>query len=235
MADKRRARYGAKGGNLTPQQAKKQLTVPLYAVMTVMGVGVSLFYLAVGQGALIPGELGFGAENPLAGVESPLLLSVGLLLPSLIGLLLLTPPARRAFSRLSPMDPDSPVHAVALSLSMLVVVNLSFTLGIGLQNLTDLLAAQEVEGVQSVTLGALSPFDRDGKPKFGEKRHPDVEDDVIIYANATILGGSTVIGERAIIGGNTWIVESVPPDTVVARTSRFTESQEARTVAVPQT
>lgn len=68
---------------------------------------------------------------------------------------------------------------------------------------------------QGVTLGALSPFDREGKPRKGEKRHPDLEDDVIIYANATILGGKTVIGKGAIIGGNTWIIKSVPPGAVI--------------------
>ncbi|MCK4542478.1 MAG: serine acetyltransferase [Spirochaetales bacterium] len=63
---------------------------------------------------------------------------------------------------------------------------------------------------QGVTLGALSPFDRQGKPRKGEKRHPDIEDDVIIYANSTILGGKTVIGKGAIIGGNSWITRSIP-------------------------
>ena len=48
-----------------------------------------------------------------------------------------------------------------------------------------------------------------------QKRHPTVEDDVIIYANATILGGDTVIGARSVIGGNVWITYSVPPDTEV--------------------
>jgi len=47
------------------------------------------------------------------------------------------------------------------------------------------------------------------------KRHPTVQDDVIIYAQATILGGKTVIGARSVIGGNVWITESVPPDTRV--------------------
>ena len=70
---------------------------------------------------------------------------------------------------------------------------------------------------QGVTLGALSPFDRDGIPKKGQKRHPDIEDDVIIYANATILGGETVIGRGAVIGGNTWITRSVPPGATVKR------------------
>jgi serine O-acetyltransferase len=63
---------------------------------------------------------------------------------------------------------------------------------------------------QGVTLGALSPFDNQGRPRRGMKRHPDIEDEVIIYANATILGGKTVIGKGAIIGGNTWITRSVP-------------------------
>ncbi|MDD3807044.1 MAG: serine acetyltransferase [Candidatus Marinimicrobia bacterium] len=69
---------------------------------------------------------------------------------------------------------------------------------------------------QGVTLGALSPFDKSGRPRKGEKRHPDIEDDVIIYANSTILGGKTVIGKGAIIGGNTWITESIPPYAIVS-------------------
>jgi serine O-acetyltransferase len=48
-----------------------------------------------------------------------------------------------------------------------------------------------------------------------KKRHPSIGDDVIIYANATILGGETVIGDRSVIGGNVWITHSVPPDTEV--------------------
>ncbi|UCE07517.1 MAG: serine acetyltransferase [bacterium] len=68
---------------------------------------------------------------------------------------------------------------------------------------------------QGVTLGALSiPSDKvDGFRN--KKRHPTIEDEVIIYANATILGGNTIIGARSIIGGNVWITESVPPDTKV--------------------
>ncbi len=68
---------------------------------------------------------------------------------------------------------------------------------------------------QGVTLGALSPFDKKGIPKRGIKRHPDIEDDVIIYANSTILGGDTVIGKNSIIGGNCWITKSVKPNSVV--------------------
>lgn len=68
---------------------------------------------------------------------------------------------------------------------------------------------------QGVTLGALS-LPRDARARYrNTKRHPTIEDDVIIYANTTILGGNTVIGARSIIGGNNWITESVPPDTKV--------------------
>ncbi|MBN2651443.1 MAG: serine acetyltransferase [Spirochaetales bacterium] len=68
---------------------------------------------------------------------------------------------------------------------------------------------------QGVTLGALSPFDKKGNPLRGAKRHPDIEDNVIIYANATILGGNTIIGKGSIIGGNCWVTESIPPGTIV--------------------
>lgn len=62
---------------------------------------------------------------------------------------------------------------------------------------------------QGVTLGALS-LPRDAGEKLrSKKRHPTIEDDVIIYANTTILGGDTVIEKGAIIGGNNWITKSV--------------------------
>lgn len=65
---------------------------------------------------------------------------------------------------------------------------------------------------QGVTLGAKSfTLDEQGNPIKGVKRHPDIEDKVIIYAGATILGGDTVIGHDSIIGGNVWLTQSVPP------------------------
>lgn len=60
---------------------------------------------------------------------------------------------------------------------------------------------------QGVNLGALSVE----KSMQSEKRHPTVEDDVVIYSGATILGGTTVIGHHSIIGGNVWLIKSVPP------------------------
>ncbi|GGG18782.1 serine acetyltransferase [Lysinibacillus alkalisoli] len=65
---------------------------------------------------------------------------------------------------------------------------------------------------QGVTLGALSfPLDEDGNPIKGIKRHPNIEDDVIIYAGATILGGKTTIGHHTVLGSNIWLTHSVPP------------------------
>ena len=69
---------------------------------------------------------------------------------------------------------------------------------------------------QGVTLGGLS-FDKDesGVLVKGLKRHPNIEDNVVIYANATILGGSTTIGHDSEIGGNVWLKDSVPPNSRV--------------------
>jgi serine O-acetyltransferase len=69
---------------------------------------------------------------------------------------------------------------------------------------------------QGVTLGALSfPKDENGELIRNRKRHPTIEHDVVIYANATILGGETTIGHHAVIGSSVWITRSVEPHTVV--------------------
>ena len=68
---------------------------------------------------------------------------------------------------------------------------------------------------QGVSLGALSV----SKSMSKQKRHPTIEDNVIIYSNATILGGQTVIGHDSIIGGNVWLIEGVPPYSIVYHTS----------------
>ncbi len=69
---------------------------------------------------------------------------------------------------------------------------------------------------QGVTLGALAVR----KQLANRKRHPTIGDDVVIYANATILGGSTNVGSGSIIGGNVWLTSSVPPRSVVQFSSR---------------
>ena len=69
---------------------------------------------------------------------------------------------------------------------------------------------------QGVTLGAKSfPKDENGNPVKGIKRHPNIEDRVIVYSGATILGGDTTIGHDSVIGGNVWLTESVPPHSTV--------------------
>jgi len=69
---------------------------------------------------------------------------------------------------------------------------------------------------QGVTLGALS-FQKDGDGNLvrGTKRHPTIGDRVVIYANATVLGGMTVVGEQSVIGASVWLTKSVPPSTTV--------------------
>lgn len=69
---------------------------------------------------------------------------------------------------------------------------------------------RNVKIYQGVTLGALYV----GKNLAGKKRHPTIEDNVVIYSNSTILGGDTVIGHDSVVGGNTWLTESIPPYSV---------------------
>ena len=72
------------------------------------------------------------------------------------------------------------------------------------------------EGVkiyQGVTLGALVVQ----KSLSNKKRHPTLEDEVVVYANATILGGDTVVGRASVIAGNAWLTQSVPPQSIVTR------------------
>lgn len=75
---------------------------------------------------------------------------------------------------------------------------------------------EHVKLYQGVTLGAVSfPTDADGQLIRGQKRHPTIEDNVVVYANATILGGRTVIGHDSVIGSSVWLTRSVSPGTTV--------------------
>ena len=90
---------------------------------------------------------------------------------------------------------------------------------------------RRVKLYQGVTLGALSfAKDEEGNLVKGIKRHPDVEDNVVVYAGATILGGSTRIGHDSVIGGNVWLVHSVPPHSKVLNAQ---PSPRVRTPGVP--
>ncbi|MGI9583159.1 serine O-acetyltransferase EpsC [Chryseobacterium sp. RRHN12] len=70
---------------------------------------------------------------------------------------------------------------------------------------------------QGVTLGALNV----SKEKAHQKRHPNIEDNVIIYSGATILGGETTIGRESIIGGNVWVTQDVPANSLVYHKSEI--------------
>ncbi|WP_149243521.1 serine O-acetyltransferase EpsC [Dyadobacter sp. 32] len=76
---------------------------------------------------------------------------------------------------------------------------------------------------QGVTLGATHV----SKSLASRKRHPTIEDNVVVYANATILGGETVIGHDSVIGGNAWIVKSVPAYSQVYHQSKVEVRQQA--------
>jgi serine O-acetyltransferase len=81
--------------------------------------------------------------------------------------------------------------------------------GVVIGETTDI--GDRVKLYQGVTLGALSfPRDERGRLVRGTKRHPTLEDDVVVYAGATILGGETVVGRGSVIGGNVWLTTSVP-------------------------
>lgn len=75
----------------------------------------------------------------------------------------------------------------------------------------------QVKLYQGVTLGAINV----DKELAQQKRHPTIEDNVVIYSGATILGGSTVIGKGAVIGGNVWLTQSVAPNSVVYHKSEM--------------
>ncbi len=83
---------------------------------------------------------------------------------------------------------------------------------------------ERVKIYQGVTLGALST--RKGQGLRGKKRHPTIEDGVIIYSNASILGGETVIGHDSVIGGSVFLTSSVPPYSRLTAKSIISEDTE---------
>ncbi len=77
---------------------------------------------------------------------------------------------------------------------------------------------KNVKMYQGVTLGGMSI----DKSMAQQKRHPNIEDNVVIYSNATILGGDTLVGEGSVIGGNVWLTQSVPPGSLVFQIPQIT-------------
>jgi serine O-acetyltransferase len=94
-------------------------------------------------------------------------------------------------------------HSIAIDHGTGIVIGETTTIG------------DRVRIYQGVTLGALSVK----KALASTKRHPTIEHDVVIYANATILGGDTVVGHSSVIGGNVWLTHTVPPRSVVTHTA----------------
>ena len=87
------------------------------------------------------------------------------------------------------------------------------------------LIGEHVKIYQGVTLGALSV----NKEDAAKKRHPTIEDRVVIYAGATILGGKTVVGHDSVVGGNVWLTHSIPPfSKVYYRQERVEPNEDAR-------
>lgn len=85
------------------------------------------------------------------------------------------------------------------------------------------IVGNNVKLYQGVTIGALNV----SKALAATKRHPTIEDNVVIYAGSTILGGNTTVGNDSIIGGNVWLTESVPPFSLVYHKSEVRIRQRA--------
>ncbi len=117
----------------------------LYAVAMLLGLALGGIGLA---GVLAPQA--FDAA-PVTGFPIDRLpwMGLGLIVFSLLGLVLLTRPARRFFARFTPIDPSHPVHAVALSLTAMILINLSFTVAIGLDNLANMLQSSGQTGANA--------------------------------------------------------------------------------------
>jgi serine O-acetyltransferase len=81
---------------------------------------------------------------------------------------------------------------------------------------------------QGVTLGALSVSKEDAE----KKRHPTLEDNVVVYAGATILGGETIIGHNSVVGGNVWLTRSVPPNSKIYYQSKMYNGDTGQTDVV---
>jgi len=94
--------------------------------------------------------------------------------------------------------------------------------GVVIGETTDI--GENVKIYQGVTLGALSVKKEDASTK----RHPTIENNVVIYAGATILGGETVIGSNSVIGGNVWITQSLPPNSRVYYKARLIDVTKKR-------
>jgi uncharacterized protein len=126
------------------------LVIALY--LTIMFLGLLLQVVGLVATSIDPAALQMG---PTMSPERLRLFAVSLWAPALLGLLLLTSPVRRLFARFTPLDPSSPVQAVALSYIGLVLINLLATLGIGLDNIAQTMEQQTAAGLNLNLMPAL--------------------------------------------------------------------------------
>lgn len=119
----------------------------LYGLAVVVGLLLQIVAVALTIQPMLFNnlKLGTASGNPFSQLSSLGLLSLGIWLPGLLGLLFLLPAVRRFVARMIPIDPASPVHAIALAYTALVAMNLLVTLGIGLNTLTSMLEAQQMQ------------------------------------------------------------------------------------------
>ncbi len=139
-------------------QAERLLKLIAYGILALVYGGLLLMGLLFqGIGLLASGGPGYTETLAAAGLTPEALprMALGMWLPSLLGLFILTRPTRRLAARVSNIDPAHPVHAVALSMAALVLVNLFLTLGIGIDNLADMLEATSESGVGATSVSAL--------------------------------------------------------------------------------
>ncbi len=142
-----------------PHEGMALLSYLLIALPYVFGLIIGLMLqlvmlIAARQPSLLGGLSLAGGTAPFR-VDSLALLGLGLWLPSLAGLILLLPPTRRLLSSFLPIDAASPIDAIGLAFSMLVVINLMLTLGVGLDNLATLVKSNGSASQGSDTLISL--------------------------------------------------------------------------------
>lgn len=144
-------------GDVRNERTLKLLSYGLLFLLYVGMMFMGLALLGIGLLSVLTPEAFDAAGLPATGFAAGRLPWMGgaLVVFSLIGLFLLTRPARRLFARFTPIDPTHPVHAVALSMSAMVLINLAFTVAVGLENLADMLQASGQAGAISNPAPAL--------------------------------------------------------------------------------
>lgn len=156
------AESAAEGAPITIEPApKRDDTAAIFKVMAYLSLGAIYFLVMLGALGLLAADAlsraqpDLAATNPLGMVENPALVAWGLLLPALAGLVLLLPAVRRLCARYINLDAANPVHAVALSMTMLVVINMLLTLGVGLTNISTLVTEAQDAGTPVTSFASI--------------------------------------------------------------------------------